>query len=95
MLPILRQFSELATVSRPTHRSHLPATAAATIESIFPIRFEPRHHNAGRHRQALEYHTMLVTAAITAERLAPNGARIARLTGALALAAGAVMCVFA
>jgi len=35
----------------------------------------------------------LITAAITAERVAPAGARIARLTGALALVAGLVMCV--
>jgi predicted metal-binding membrane protein len=34
-----------------------------------------------------------ITAAITAERLAPAGARIARLTGTLALAAGSAMCV--
>ena len=36
---------------------------------------------------------VLMTAAITAERVAPAGARIARLTGALALVAGLVMCV--
>lgn len=35
----------------------------------------------------------VITAAITAERVAPAGARIARLTGALALLAGFVMCV--
>jgi predicted metal-binding membrane protein len=34
----------------------------------------------------------VITAAITAERVAPGGARIARMTGALALAAGVVMC---
>jgi predicted metal-binding membrane protein len=33
-----------------------------------------------------------ITAAITAERVALGGARIARMTGALALAAGVVMC---
>jgi len=36
---------------------------------------------------------MAITAAITAERVAPAGPRIARLTGALALVAGLVMCV--
>jgi len=36
---------------------------------------------------------VMITAAITAERVAPAGARIARLTGALALVAGLVMCV--
>jgi predicted metal-binding membrane protein len=36
---------------------------------------------------------VVITAAITAERVAPAGARIARLTGALALVAGLVMCV--
>ena len=35
---------------------------------------------------------LVVTVAITAERLAPAGPRIARLTGALALGAGIVMC---
>lgn len=35
---------------------------------------------------------VVITAAITAERVAPAGMRIARLTGALALAAGLVMC---
>jgi predicted metal-binding membrane protein len=35
----------------------------------------------------------LITAAITAERVAPAGARIARLTGALALIAGLVICL--
>lgn len=35
---------------------------------------------------------MVIGAAITAERVAPAGARIARLTGALALVAGSVMC---
>ena len=34
----------------------------------------------------------VVTAAITAERVVPAGTRIARLTGALALVAGFVMC---
>jgi len=36
---------------------------------------------------------LVITAAITAERVAPSGARIARLTGALAMIAGSVMCV--
>lgn len=36
---------------------------------------------------------MLITAAITAERVAPGGARIARLTGGVALMAGLLMCV--
>ena len=36
---------------------------------------------------------VVITAAITAERVAPAGARIARLTGAVALVAGLVMCV--
>ena len=36
---------------------------------------------------------LALTVAITAERLAPVGPRIARLTGALALGAGVVMCV--
>lgn len=35
---------------------------------------------------------VVVTAAITAERAAPAGARIARFTGALALVVGAIMC---
>lgn len=35
----------------------------------------------------------VITAAITAERLAPCGARIARVTGALALVAGLVLCL--
>jgi predicted metal-binding membrane protein len=35
---------------------------------------------------------LVITAAITAERVAPAGARVARLTGALALIAGLVMC---
>jgi predicted metal-binding membrane protein len=34
-----------------------------------------------------------IGAMITAERVAPSGARIARLTGALALVTGALMCV--
>ena len=38
---------------------------------------------------------IMVTAAITAERVAPAGARIARLTGALALVAGAITCATA
>lgn len=42
----------------------------------------------------MDARTMLViTAAITAERVAPAGVRIARLTGALALAAGLVVCI--
>lgn len=36
-----------------------------------------------------------VAAAITIERLAPAGARIARMTGAVALAVGLVMCIAA
>ncbi|HEY5063156.1 MAG TPA: DUF2182 domain-containing protein [Gemmatimonadaceae bacterium] len=36
---------------------------------------------------------MVITAAITGERVAPGGARIARVTGAVALAAGVVMCL--
>ena len=36
---------------------------------------------------------LVITAAITLERLAPHGARIAQLTGTLALVAGSVMCV--
>ena len=36
---------------------------------------------------------LVITAAITAERVAPAGARVARLTGALALVAGLAMCV--
>lgn len=36
---------------------------------------------------------MVVTAAITAERVMPAGARIARLTGTIALVAGVVMCM--
>jgi predicted metal-binding membrane protein len=36
---------------------------------------------------------MLITAAITTERVAPGGARIARLTGAAALMVGLVLCV--
>jgi predicted metal-binding membrane protein len=35
---------------------------------------------------------VVITAAITVERVAPEGARVARLTGALALVAGSVMC---
>ncbi|MFI5227430.1 MAG: DUF2182 domain-containing protein [Gemmatimonadales bacterium] len=41
----------------------------------------------------MDTRTMLViTASITAERAAPTGARIARLTGAIALLAGLIMC---
>ena len=36
---------------------------------------------------------VLITTAITAERVAPAGARFARLTGGLALIAGLLMCV--
>lgn len=36
---------------------------------------------------------VLITAAITAERVAPAGARVARLTGSLAMIAGLIMCV--
>jgi len=36
---------------------------------------------------------LVITAAITAERVAPIGERIARLTGALALIVGLIMCV--
>lgn len=36
---------------------------------------------------------VVITAAITAERVAPAGALIARLTGAIALVSGVVMCV--
>ena len=36
---------------------------------------------------------LVITAAITAERVTPNGERIARLTGALALIAGLIICV--
>lgn len=35
----------------------------------------------------------VVTASITAERVAPGGARIARMTGTIALVAGVVMCM--
>jgi predicted metal-binding membrane protein len=35
----------------------------------------------------------VITVAITAERVAPSGARVARLSGAFALLAGMVMCV--
>ena len=36
---------------------------------------------------------LLVTAAITAERLMPGGARIARLTGTVTIVAGAIICL--
>ena len=36
---------------------------------------------------------IMITAVITAERVMPAGARIARLTGAIALAAGTIMCL--
>lgn len=36
---------------------------------------------------------VIVTAAITAERVMPAGARVARLTGAIALVGGVVMCM--
>ena len=36
---------------------------------------------------------LIITAAVTAERVAPGGARIARLTGAIALVAGLGMCL--
>jgi predicted metal-binding membrane protein len=36
---------------------------------------------------------LVITMAITAERVSPTGARIARLTGAVALLAGFVMCL--
>lgn len=36
---------------------------------------------------------LVITAAITAERVAPDGARMARLTGAIAVIAGVVMCL--
>ena len=36
---------------------------------------------------------LVITVAITVERVAPSGARIARVTGALAMIAGLVMCV--
>ncbi|HKN64646.1 MAG TPA: DUF2182 domain-containing protein, partial [Gemmatimonadaceae bacterium] len=36
---------------------------------------------------------LLVTAAITAERLVPAGARIARVTGALTIVVGAIICL--
>jgi predicted metal-binding integral membrane protein DUF2182 len=36
---------------------------------------------------------VVITAAITAERVAPGGARIARVTGALALVVGLAICV--
>jgi predicted metal-binding membrane protein len=36
---------------------------------------------------------LLITAAITAERVAPGGVRIARLTGASALVVGLLLCV--
>lgn len=35
----------------------------------------------------------LTAAAITAERVAPSGARVARLAGALAMAAGLILCM--
>jgi predicted metal-binding membrane protein len=38
---------------------------------------------------------LVITAAITAERVTPAGERIARLTGSLALTAGLIMCVLA
>ena len=38
---------------------------------------------------------LVITAAITAERVTPAGERIARLTGSLALIAGLIMCVAA
>ena len=38
---------------------------------------------------------VVVTAAITAERVTPAGVRIARLTGALAVVVGATMCAAA
>lgn len=36
---------------------------------------------------------LVITAAITAERIGPGGARIARLTGAVALVVGLLMCL--
>jgi predicted metal-binding membrane protein len=36
---------------------------------------------------------VVITSAITVERVAPDGARIARATGALAVAAGLIMCL--
>ena len=36
---------------------------------------------------------LVITAAVTAERLAPGGVRIARLTGAIALISGSMMCM--
>ena len=36
---------------------------------------------------------LVITAAITAERITPTGARIARLTGAIALVAGLLVCM--
>lgn len=36
---------------------------------------------------------LIITAAITAERVAPSGERVARLTGVLALIAGFLMCL--
>lgn len=36
---------------------------------------------------------LAITAAITAERVAPAGVRVARLTGALALIVGLMICV--
>ena len=36
---------------------------------------------------------VVVTAAITAERVMPDGARVARLTGTIALVAGVIMCI--
>jgi hypothetical protein len=36
---------------------------------------------------------LVITAAITAERVTPSGERIARLTGAVALIVGLIMCV--
>jgi len=36
---------------------------------------------------------LVITAAITVERVTPSGARVARFTGALALIAGLVVCV--
>jgi hypothetical protein len=36
---------------------------------------------------------LVITAAISAERVTPSGERIARLTGAVALIVGLIMCV--
>ena len=79
--------------------STLPPSARTAVRDGLRIGLHCCHSCAGFVATLLAVGVMdgralaVVTAAITAERLAPSGERIARATGALAVAAGLILIV--